>query len=409
MGEVPLTTWLTFVVLVLLSGSFSASETALFSLERHDLGRCKKRVGRLLQSPRDLLVTILLGNLLVNVFFFALAARLSLGDLPHGHLISAVSALVVLLIMGEILPKTIALRAPVGLSNFLSIPLTPLVATLAPLRKLITGVLEVALRALGEAGQLDHAVTSEMLAGVLERSAGEGTIASEEANMLAEIVELGGTHVREIMTPRVDTLMLDIEEDPEPIIQSALARGITWLPVTEGGIDQIIGSVRLRNLLRRKGRDVRSLLMPVKFVPEVSKVLALLHELREDRAAEAVAVDEWGGTAGVVTIEDIFEEIVGELRVEGEARETHVIPLGEGRFRVHGGLSIRDWNDEFGLEVVPNEFETVGGFVTALLGRIPRTGDRVRSGDFVYLVHEMRGRRVLAVDMWVSQEEEQQP
>jgi magnesium and cobalt transporter len=107
-----------------------------------------------------------------------------------------------------------------------------------------------------------------------------------------------------------------------------------------------------------------------------------------------------------VTIENVFEEIVGELRVEGEARETPVVPLGEGRFRVAGALSIRDWNDEFGFQVVPNEFETVGGFVTALLGRIPKAGDEAHAGALVFEVHEVRGRRILSVDMYVRTEEE---
>ncbi|MFT5829942.1 MAG: putative hemolysin, partial [Bacteroidia bacterium] len=119
-------------------------------------------------------------------------------------------------------------------------------------------------------------------------------------------------------------------------------------------------------------------------------------------------VDEWGGTAGIVNVEDIFEELVGDLRVEGESREISVVPLGEGNYRVAGSLSMHDWNDVFGFQVVPKEYETVGGFVTALLGRIPRAGDEVRWGDLVLEVHDVRGRRVQTVDMSVHEGEDLQ-
>ena len=145
-------------------------------------------------------------------------------------------------------------------------------------------------------------------------------------------------------------------------------------------------------------------MMPVAFVPEVAPVLNMLQQLREARVAEAVVVDEWGGTAGVVTLEDLFEELVGELRVEEETAEPLVIPLGEGRFRVSGGLSVRDWNDQFELEVVPNAFETVGGYVTVLLGKLPKVGDTFSMvGGLGGEVREVRGRRVHSLDIWIEE------
>jgi CBS domain containing-hemolysin-like protein len=205
------------------------------------------------------------------------------------------------------------------------------------------------------------------------------------------------------MTPRVDALMLDVDGDVQACLEEAARRRLNWVPVIDEDPDHVIGCVKLRDLYLRGERSVRQLVMPVKFVPEVADALDLLRDFRADRTAEAVVVDEWGGTAGIVTVEDVFEEIVGELRVEGEERERPVVPLGEGRFRVTGALSIRDWNDEFGFRVVPTEYETVGGFVTALLGRIPKAGDVARAGDLVFEVSEVRGRRVLAVDMHVEE------
>lgn len=404
MSELLLLGW-PLLLLVALSALFSASETALFSLDRDQRARCAARVERLLERPRDLLVTVLLCNLLVNVFFFSLAAKLSAKESSEVQLAGALGALVGLLVFGEILPKTLALRAPMGVSALGSLLLEPLVRVLHPVALAFSKTLELITRALGESGGDEHAISPERLAQVLAKSAEAGVLEDNEADMLAEIVELGGVRVREIMTPRVDVVMLDVNEDPEPVLAEAMRKRLTWLPVIEEDPDHVLGYVKLRDLFVRGDKPLRQIIMPVKFVPEVARVLALLREFREDRTAEAVVVDEWGGTAGVVTVEDVFEEIVGELRVEGEERERPVVPLGEGRFRVTGALSIRDWNDEFGFQVVSTEFETVGGFVTALLGRIPKAGDVARAGNLHFEVHEVRGRRIESVDVRAITEE----
>jgi CBS domain containing-hemolysin-like protein len=212
--------------------------------------------------------------------------------------------------------------------------------------------------------------------------------------------------VREITTPRVDMLSVDLSDEDEEhrwfTIARALARRDTWLPVVRGSPDVVVGQVRMRDVLSQPEAVVEDLLLPVLFIPEVASVLDLLHSLRTNKAAEAIVVDEYGGTTGTVTIEHVFEEIVGDLRVEGESSEPPVVRLSDGRFRVAGDLSIRDWNELFGREVVPAGFETVGGLVAALLGRIPRAGDMVRLSGLDLTVHDVRGRRVASVDMAVQ-------
>jgi putative hemolysin len=395
--------WATLGVLLTLSAGFSGFEAALFSLGDEDRGRAPERVRRMLDEPRPLLVTVLLGNLFVNLAYFALAVRIDWGEGAEAPFLRVLAPLVVILVAGEILPKTLALRAARPLSSLGSIPAALLVRALAPLTRAFSATLDAISRALGETGRPERAISSEDLAQVLAVSAQSGLIERGEADMVAEIVELAGVRVREIMTPRVDALMLDVDGDVQACLEEAARRRLNWVPVIDEDPDHVIGCVKLRDLYLRGERSVRQLVMPVKFVPEVADALDLLRDFRADRTAEAVVVDEWGGTAGIVTVEDVFEEIVGELRVEGEERERPVVPLGEGRFRVTGALSIRDWNDEFGFRVVPTEYETVGGFVTALLGRIPKAGDVARAGDLVFEVSEVRGRRVLAVDMHVEE------
>jgi len=402
--------WLLFptlVVLLFLSASFSGFEAALFSLSGEELERAPARVRRLLEDPRKVLVTVLLGNLFVNVAYFSFAVRIPWGGGQYAPVVAVLAPLVTILVCGEILPKTLALRAPETIARMGALPAALLVRVLRPVIAAFSRLLELIARALGESAGEERAISTEDLAQVLSVSAEVGLLERNEADMLAEIVELAGIRVREIMTPRVDALMLDVEDDPRSILDEAERQRVTWLPVFEEDADHVLGCVQVRDLYLHPDRSVRQLVMPVKFVPEVAHALDLLRELRADRTAEAVVVDEWGGTAGVVTVEDVFEEIVGELRVEGEERERPVVPLGEGRFRVSGALSIRDWNEEFGFRVVPIEFETVGGFVTALLGRIPKAGDEARAGALVFDVHEVRGRRVVSVDMSVERELEE--
>lgn len=405
MSEAQPLLWLLLGSLLFVSGSFSASETALFRLSANQRALSSKRVKELLSQPRELLVSILLGNLVTNLFYFSFATRLRV--VTEGSLSSGLVVLSLLLVFGEILPKTLALRAPVRVVRFTGLPLAAFVRLTQPLRRGILGFLELGRRVFGQSATEEVSLTPEILGEVLGRAGEVGELDRIEAEVLSEIVELAGTRVREIMTPRVDVVFLDVQdEDHSPKIRAAIDARLPRLPVVDGDADHVIGCVRVRDLLKGKDRTVDQCTMPIKFVPEVAGVLDLLAEFKRDRAAEAVVVDEWGGTAGIVTVEDIFEELVGELRTEGEGREHPVVPIGEGKYRVAGNLAIRDWNLHFGQRVVPTEFETVGGMVTAMLGRIPRVGDRIRVGPLVCEVSDARGRRVVAVDLHVATEEE---
>ncbi len=396
--------WILFaLVLVVLSGFFSSAETAYFSLTEEDLRPGgDRRVRALIGEPRELLVSLLAGNLFINVTFFAFAER----ALPFDGFWAGLAALVFILLFGEILPKAVALRMPIALARVGSPFWFAYIQLMAPVRRAVNGTLELFLRAIGESERREEGLTSETLAGALESSPSEGGLAQGEAELLGEIIQLSNLRVREIMTPRVDVLALDLEQTPEEhqsVVEAARRGRITWLPVVRGDMDSVEGAVELRDLYAHEGKPLDQLVMPIQFVPEVAPVMSMLGVLREARTAEAVVVDEWGGTAGVVTLEDLLEELVGELRVEGEEVVKEVIPLGEGRYRVSGDLSIREWNETMGRNVVPSAFETLGGYVLALLGRLPRPGDRVELGaGLVGVVYEVRGRRILTVDLSVE-------
>ena len=387
MSDVPLWLWGTLGGLLLCSGLCSSSETALFSLSTKERERASLAVRRLLDRPSQLLVSILLLNLVINVLFFAFASRLRKLT-GWNELAVGLGVLVALLFFGEILPKTLGLRGRSTVARLAAPLLRIAVLVLGPLSRPLRGLLEWVNATLALWFPPERGITSEVLASVMERGEEDGALLGEEADLLAEVIEL-------------DDIRQEVRLE---VVQAALERRQSWLPVVEGGPDRVLGRVHLRHLLDSKERPIAQLVMPVKFVPEVASALDLLHTLRDDRTSEAVVVDEWGGTAGYVTAEDVFEELVGDLRTEGETPVAAVLSLPSGRYRVAGDLSIRDWNEAFGLQVVPVEFETVGGFVTALLGRIPRAGDEVQVQDLVMRVHAMRGRRVETIDIGIRED-----
>jgi CBS domain containing-hemolysin-like protein len=399
--------WLALLLgaLLFISALFSASETALFRLGREQAPRAGPAAASLIEKPRDLLISVKVGNVLVDVAFFLFAQRVVVAHEGLGEeLIGGLVSVLAIVVFGDILPKLVALRAPLFVARLGAPALWILNQTIRPLRVVLGSLLELVTRALGPLGKSEPGLQSNELYALLERSAERGQLEGEEADLLYEVVELREVRVREIMEPRVDALFLDVAGDNRAeIVARALERRVSWVPVVDGTPDQIEGRVRVRDLLTRPDKPVRQLVLPIKFVPEVASCLDLLHVLREERQAEAVVVDEWGGTAGVVDIERVFEEIVGDLRQEDERRAQPVVPLGAGRFRVAGGLSVRDWNEAFGVELVPSAFETLGGFVTAQLGRVPRPGDEFQFGHLRLCVHEVRGRRVLAVDVGVAE------
>ena len=402
MSAVPVWVFAVLAGLLALAGFFNSSEAALFSLTPAERNQASPAVRELLRDSRRLLVTILLSNLVVNVLYFSFAARLLPAEQGVTGVLVTLGVLIALVLVGDILPKVIALRARSRVARLNGPFLSALVFFLRPLTRPVLRLLEAVHRGPLNWIPAERAITAEVLAKVLERGAEVGALHEREADLLSGIIELDEIRVREIMTPRVDVLFLDVSgEGRQRVLRQALEARTTWLPVIDGEPDRIVGRVNLRSLVAEPERPIGQLVMPVKFVPEVASVLSALQSLREDRTSEAVVVDEWGGTAGIVTVENVFEEIVGDLRAEGEVHVPAVRALGEGRYRVAGGLSIREWNEAFALRVVPTEFETVGGFVTALLGRIPRAGDKVRVEELEMEVHEVRGRRVVTVDIGV--------
>jgi len=389
--------------LLCVSAFFSGSETALFSLSRDRLRRFRTGrrrtehlAARLVAQPRSLLVTILLGNMIVNVTFYAISSSLvwdlgSRSRLAGG--VAAALALLLVVVLGEVAPKTIAATAPVGLARLVSLPLYGLRTLLRPLGfALDHWVVEPLTRLV--TGRRSRSrqlfVTTDELQAIVELASDEGAVGRDESEMINEVLELHEVHVREVMVPRVDMVAFDLGAPTAELLEQFRSTRLKRTVVYRESIDQVVGLLSARRAFLEPERPVAELVEPVHFVPEQATVETLLKVFRENQIQVAVVVDEYGGTAGLVTLEDCLEQIVGDIQDEYDHLEAPPERLSDREFLLAGNMSMRAWSDYL-LTELDNEMDvvTLGGFVTGLLGRLPRVGDTCTYGNLRFTVREV--------------------
>ena len=394
-------------LLILLAGSafFSGIETALFSLSPYEVARLGKggRAGRvvadLLQNPRRLLLTLMIGNVTVNMFIFAISLgffdRLA-GHLPLlGAVLGLLSPLVVTAI-GDILPKAMAINARRKLA-IAAAPIVRLVQlVLAPVTSVLLHALVAPLtRLLAGTQPPDEYVTTEELDELIEISERHRIIDADENAMLGEVIRLSELHVRDVMVPRVDMVACDIHDNPARLREMIRKHRFTKLPVYDASIDRIIGLVRAKDVFLNPSREPGTLVRPVKFVPEIITLTQLIEHFRRTHTQLAIAVNEYGETAGLVTIEHVATQIVGDLTTEGQPADKPAwIRLDERRYRVSGSISVHEWAEQFNFRAVEESVTTLAGLIQARLGRLPAAGDGVRLGNLALTVESVVGRRV---------------
>ena len=404
-------------VLLVCSAFFSGSETALFSLTRHQramLARSSHLPGQLLTSllsrTRELLITLLLGNMTINVLYFVISSVLliRLGDtgaLPGwAVLLLSVAPLVAIIMLGEVLPKLVAARATLAWARFVAVPLTLIHRGLSPLRLFCSTLVIGPLARLIAPTAAPPALSHDELESLLEHSKRKGVLDPSEQQVLEEVLELGRLKVRDLMVPRVDMIGFDLGDDPAKLIELLREHRVRHVPAYDGGPDQIAGVLYARQvLLQRPATEaqLRKLVRQVKFIPEQQRADRLLIHFRKTGATFAIVVNEYGGTAGLVTLEDVVEHLVGDIPGPADAGEAEVERLGPGRFRVSADLPIHDWADLFGRNAdvdavrAASAISTLGGLVMSRLGRVPEAGDEVRLGSNLRLrIEAMDGRRI---------------
>lgn len=401
---------LALAFLVVCSALLTGAEAAYFSLGRARLKRLtgeKPEDGRptpLIERPHDLLVTLLVGITVINIGAAALAATVAeeLFGVRWGLLAEILLMILVLTTFGEVLPMTLAVKYPERFLSIAGLPVSWLATVLSPVRALLAGLTTLTVRVIGRDRHAQPELTEEELRTLVDVGASEGVVEREEREMIHKVFELEDTLVRSVMVPRTDMFCLDVATPNDGILAALREHLHSRVPVYEGAIDVIVGILYARDLLpyvRGLPADfeLRAHLHPPYFVPESKRADVLLQEFQAKKLQLAIVVDEYGGTAGLVTIEDLLEELVGEISDEYDEPERLIQRVDANTFRVAGKLPIDELNAATGLSISNETYDTVGGWVLDLFGRVPRRGEQVTTPELTVTVENVQRTRVLEV------------
>lgn len=398
-----------FAALLYFSGLFSGSETAFFSLSKLDLGEMPEgsRVRRMMEEPERLLIAILLGNTLVNVAAGSLGALAALElsrarDYPEGLTIALEVGVVtfVILVVGEVAPKMYAMQRNIAFARRSSGLLSAVMKLMRP----VVTALDALVGKLGgdPAGDDRPFVTAEELRTIVALSEERGTLEGDERDMIDSVMEFGDTVVRELMVPRVDMECFDNTVTVGAATDGIKALGFARVPVYEGDIDHITGILYAKDLLKfdtetDRERPVTDILRPPFFTPESKNAGELLRELRRRRTHIAIVVDEYGGTAGIVTLEDLIEEIVGEIHDEHDQEEILLTVVDKHTLIADGMVHLDELADSMGLAFEGEGVETLGGYLMDAFGRIPSEGEKLERDGAEFTVESVVEQRIKSV------------
>ncbi len=403
---------ISLVLLVAVSAFFSASETAFTSANRiklknlvNDGNRKAERSLKLLDDYDRLLTTILIGNNLVNILSSSICTWL-FTDLfgPVGVIIATVFMLVVLLLLGEITPKTLAKSNPEEVAMRFSQPLSVLSVIFKPISTVFIAIS----RALSKKKEDMPTLTEEELVVMIDEIEGEGTLEKSESDLIKSAIEFDDKQISEILTPRVDVVGIERNSTMEQLKDLFISSGFSRIPLFDGTIDRIVGVVYAKDFYQRyfenKNTRIEDLMRPVKFLPETATVAKALTEIQKSMVQMIIVIDSYGGTVGIVSLEDVLEELVGEIWDESDEVQHFIIRESDGSYAVLGDTDINDMMTELGVEFDIGDYDdhTVSGYLQYKLNRIPVKGDRVENEAVKMMVSSVRNRRVRMVHVNVK-------
>lgn len=405
------------IVLILCSAFFSASETALSSVNKIRLkhmaengSRAAQRTLNILDRYDKALTTILIGNNIVNIACSSIATILaiSLVGEKYGSLVSTIATTVIVLIFGEVMPKSIAkdFAEPVAMFtsaviSFLMIIFTPFSALFILLKRGVSKLLH---------SSDTVSMTEEELKVMIDEIEDEGVLEQQESNLVRSALEFDEITVDEIITPRVRITAVEIGEDTASVRQKFLQEEYSRMPVYERTLDNIIGIITEKEFFKQyeKGADftIRSIMQETLYLPQMQKLSEVFRTMQKQKCHMSVVLDQHGGTLGIVTMEDILEELVGEIWDESDEVKSPVTMVGTNVFEVYGDVSLNSLRRFFTARDIPAEIEseahTVAGWVLGLFGSIPKNGDITRTDDFTVTVLDAADLRVNKVRIEIN-------
>lgn len=402
--------------LLLFSAFFSGSEVALFSLNIKKIKRdfanhplLINYINTLLDKPRRLLVTVLLGNTVVNVAASIIAVALALElakiintPLEVALLVQIILLTVLILLIGELIPKVFASKNPVKFSKIIVIPIYWISVILYPIAEIITELIQAASNKI-KFDRTKEVMSEDELTKLAELGQEKGAIEEEEQEIITSIMEFRSVLVSEIMTPRVDIVAVSKNAGIEAIINTITESGHSRLPLYKDDLDEILGIIYAKDLLpylkdkgKREMSSVKDLARKPMYAPETKRIKDMLHEFQEKKVHIAIVVDEYGGTAGLVTLEDVIEEVIGEIWDEFDREEESINKIGKDKFLVLGKTSINDINETIGFQLLPetDDYDTIGGLILSNASNIPEEGYSFKIADYCITVKKIVNKRI---------------
>ena len=413
------------LILLLLSALISGSEVAYYSLSpqdkktlEEDTSKSSQRVLELLKKPKTLLATILIGNNLVNVAIIILSSLLMKmlfnfeGSELLGFIIQVVAVTLIILMVGEISPKVYATKNAMRLALIMGSALTFMSKLFYPLaRVLVVGTRKIDQRA-KEQNDSGNFITADELNHALELTT-DNTTGADEKRILSGIVKFGSTEVRQVITPRIDVICFDTKTTYKQLQTEIVEHGFSRIPIFEDSFDNVVGILYVKDLLNHLHApddfDWKPLLRNPSFVTENKKLDDLLREFQDDKNHMAVVVDEYGGSSGVISLEDIIEEIVGEISDEFDDEELIYTKIDENNYVFEGKAALIDvyrvldiTGEKF--EAAKGDSDSLAGFILELTGKIPQKNERIRFEHYLFTIEAADKRRVKRVKVTIQEE-----
>jgi len=409
--------WLAMGALVFLVAFFAMSEASLFSLSPLDRLRLKEQhparggaVEAILSRPRRLLVTTIIGVETASTVFSVLATSMVLSLWgPRGEWLVLLVMVPTFQFLGEIIPWSLALAYPAQFAGRMAPLIRPVISILSPFRVVFLQISRGILVALGFRPELPvHSVQQEDFVRMVEDSHRRGLIAAMERDFIQNLLNFGELRVGQIMVPRPDMFTLPVELPFPEMIQAIKASRFSRVPIYEETYDHVLGVLHAHDILELRpqapceGERFRHLLRPAYYVPENKRAFDLLNEFQAQHQRLALVVDEYGALVGLVTVEDLLEELCGEIPQEFTEEEEALKAVSPGVWRVKATVSLADFNDALGLKLPAAEFDTIGGLVLNLFGSLPREGRTIAYDAYnklTFRVLRMKGNRILEVEV----------
>jgi putative hemolysin len=392
-------------LLLLCSFFFSGTETALFSLSNLTVKKLQREKGRrgmlvasLLANPRRLLISILIGNMFVNILSSTVADSLIRSIVPGGRgtFLAIVIMAFAILVIGEITPKTIAIQYAEHISLVVSPIINIIGSILFPIRRVVRAISDWLISFfISNLPPSDHLITEEEIKTAVGVGYREGVVDDQEKEMIHGVLGFADKKARDIMRPRQEIVSFEIGQPLSDIEAAIREKEYSRIPIYEGDFDNVIGILYAKDLLRQQSEraEFRKILRPVYFIPETKAALSLFRTLRQKKIHLAIVVDEYGGVSGIITLEDLLEEIIGEIRDKGDHTPLYQ-RLGPHAFRIEARMEIEEFNEILGTEIKDESNVTIGGFLISRIGSIPPVGYRYRFHNLHFTVSAAEKNRI---------------